>query len=569
MLAFADLARLPLAWDAGNLDQSKADPFAKLLANPDAALIYLFEAHPFAPDIVLSDLALPAPLAWQSLASPTFEYQGGEIAFYASDHGYITEPSDTLPNQPFPPVLDNAYSFEASLFDGVDPFTDDMPEAGFGDIKILNGSDGDFDLMAGLSFAGREVEIKTGGRDFAYADFTTIFRGTASAARWNEDSLSIPLRSRSVVLDNPLTRGFYGGTGGMDGLPDLAGRPKPLTYGRVRQVTPVNIDWAMQIWQIHDGPVQGIDAARDRGLDLAFAADYPTYAALLAAPLSAGSFATCNALGIMRLGAQPDGTVTIDVSGDNAGGYVSMASTIVQRILRTRLGADLSFDSQDFDLASFAAADLIRPWMSVGVHFANEITAQEAIVQVSRAVGGWLTMTRDGQLAMGLHATNPDPVRVLDETMIDDEGIEAVECLPPAWRVRVGYRRMWSVLADKDMADAVSAANRAAFRQEYRYATATDAQIRGAHRDARDVDYVALIDDASQAQSLANALLAAMRQPAYRYRVPIRDLPFRYALGDCVSLRLPRFGFDAGKPLIVVGFQESAREGENVLELWG
>src|SRR3546814_2394009 len=78
----------------------------------------------------------------------------------------------------------------------------------------------------------------------------------------------------------------------------------------------------------------------DLGVALAFGSDRANYAALAGASIASGSYDTCLAEGMIRLGGAPEGRVTCDFRGDAANGvYVATAGGIFRRIVTNRLGA--------------------------------------------------------------------------------------------------------------------------------------------------------------------------------------------------------------------------------------
>jgi hypothetical protein len=109
----------------------------------------------------------------------------------------------------------------------------------------------------------------------------------------------------------------------------------------VNNVTPAQINATNLVYQVHDGAVNAIPAVYDFGYALPTPgtvgpdADYASYAALIAATISNGHYATCKALGLFRLGSTPAGAVTCDVQGDSGGtgGYVTDTASIVRRII--------------------------------------------------------------------------------------------------------------------------------------------------------------------------------------------------------------------------------------------
>ena len=103
----------------------------------------------------------------------------------------------------------------------------------FGEIRLDN-ADGGLDFFRNLAFDGREVVVRLGGRDFAYAEFGVIFRGTAHSAVVDEHQVAVRLRDLQYKLDGPLQTELYDPPGtGEDGL-DLVREDGDLGAGRVR-----------------------------------------------------------------------------------------------------------------------------------------------------------------------------------------------------------------------------------------------------------------------------------------------------------------------------------------------
>ena len=118
---------------------------------------------------------------------------------------------------------------------------------------------------------------------------------------------------------------FYLGTGGTEGGDDLKGKPKPLCFGQVFNVPAVPVDTANLIYQVHDGIINSVTAAYDRGVALNKVGGVP----------AAGEYSDDLANGTFTLGGSPTGTVTADVQGSADPSYVSVTSDIVKRVVKS------------------------------------------------------------------------------------------------------------------------------------------------------------------------------------------------------------------------------------------
>jgi hypothetical protein len=75
-------------------------------------------------------------------------------------------------------------------------------------------------------------------------------------------------RDRGFLLQSPLQTTLYIGTGDEEGDATIQGQPKPLVFGRVRNVAPVLIDPTNLIYQISNAALASIDDVFDQGLAL-------------------------------------------------------------------------------------------------------------------------------------------------------------------------------------------------------------------------------------------------------------------------------------------------------------
>lgn len=146
--------------------------------------------------------------------------------------------------------------------------------------------------------------------------------------------LGLRLKAAGDLFDAEVLRSRYAGTTGAEGTADLKGQLKPWVFGRARNIEPVAINQVDSVFQVSGyGPVQAISAVYERGASFgASIGDYATYAALVAATIPPGRWATCLAQGMFRLGAPPAGVITCDVDGDNTGGFLRRTGAILTEI---------------------------------------------------------------------------------------------------------------------------------------------------------------------------------------------------------------------------------------------
>lgn len=280
-------------------------------------------------------------------------------------------------------------------------------------------------------FADARVRVWVG--DTSATIMTLRFDGRLTGEPDIDDAARIARFSAAVQdgwADDPLLD-LFAGTGGIEGPADLTGQIKPLVLGNARFCGGVLIDNVDNVWMVSNGPVQAVNAAYDRLVSLgASAGDHADLAALLAADIPNGGWATCLALGLVRLGAPPDGRVSFDVSGSNAGtgGYARLPGAIIHRI------ADLAGGT--VNSASLAALDSARPY-NLGLQLREQVTPREVIGRIADSVAAVAGVSLTGELfaqALGM-ASSGEALNADGTSALLVASVEELAKAAPAWRL--------------------------------------------------------------------------------------------------------------------------------------
>jgi hypothetical protein len=470
--------------------------------------------------------------------------------YVSTGAGYASLPGDALTNQPFRGVL-RSFSFTRSIMQNdIGQFT-----TGSGQL-IIDNADAEYDFLP-LSYAidGRPITLKVGRRDASYDQAFTLARLTASAWNIDTDSITIDLVDFSYKLEVPMQPNVYGGTGGVDGGADLAGKRKPLCFGNPQNISPVALVPSLLIYQVHDGSVAGIDNVYDKAAALIGDGDVANYAALTAASVATGHYKTCNSLGLFKLGSAAAGLVTADVRGENGAGYIEKSADIVRWALGHRTVLQ---DPADLDTGSFATVNAAQPApIDYFIGPDDNLTVAAFIQNVMGGIGGWGGHKLDGTFEVRIfNAPSGSSMAsfVRGDMLGGDIKREPLpsKYQPPAYRWRVPYQRNWTVQTS-DLAGSVSATRRAFLSQDVRLAEASSATIQTDHPFAQDRDPVASYfknqaDAAAEAARLID--LFKTTRAVYRMTVPRRAL--RRDVGDQISVTHPRFDLSQGRAMIVL-----------------
>ena len=254
----------------------------------------------------------------------------------------------------------------------------------------------------------------------------------------------------------------YAGTTGAEGPAALKGQAKPLALGAPRYVPGVLVDPATSLFQISAyGPIVAVDAALERLLRYgAPVQDYPDVAALLAAAIPAGRWATAVSGGWARFGAPPVGQVSFLVRGD-AGGIDGWSRLPGQQIRRLAL---LSGGGGRIADASLNALDAARPY-NLSLYLDQQTTARELIQEVAASVNAVAGVSWMGRLfVQPVELGVPTVKLAADGSALPPVAkVRQLEISPPFGKVAITAERTWSVHALGDIAFAATLVDMGAY----------------------------------------------------------------------------------------------------------
>lgn len=297
--------------------------------------------------------------------------------------------------------------------------------------------------------ADARLQLWTGDAGSPWAQWTRRFDGRVSAQpRQADGQAQIEFAVDDRWLDQALLA-TYAGTTGAEGSAELKGQVKPLALGAPRYVAGKLIDAVNHVFQLSGyGPIRRIVAALERLVRFGPAiADYPTYAALVAATVPAGTWATCQAQGLARLGAPPAGQISFLVEGDAAGpdGWARRPGQLVRRL------ALLSGGAGRIDDVSLDALDQARPY-DLSIDLDEQTTARGVIQQIAASVNAVAGVSWLGKLfVLPIGRSAAQVTLAADGSALPAvTSVEQIAAGAPWRKVAITAERAWTVhqLAD-------------------------------------------------------------------------------------------------------------------------
>jgi hypothetical protein len=494
----------------------------------------------------------------------------GERTFLFGDGAWIGRPSDILkPNKLADARIIVAADIERSI-----PVGPDAPRRGevaVGEITLANGDGGLDAFAADYSISGRSIRIYLGAADANFEDFALVQEVFGSHFEADDGALRMRVQSTASFLDTPLQKTRFRGTGGQDGDPDLASRPIPLLYGECFNVSPVLINRDQWIYQLHDGPIHALLAVKERGLLLDDSGDdAPSYGALRALDVAGGEYATCKALGLVKLGlgvGGPEGPITMDVRGETVGGtYNASMGAVLLRLATSRAQLHPSY----LDLNSFG--DLPNGRIGFYADGGEEMSVAQAFDLILGSISGWYATSRSKLLKVG-YAQPPDENDSWRYHFDQNQIFELEEVgreQPPRYEQGALYAKNWTVMAPGDISDAVATAERERLQAGGLYIRQVAAEVRLRDRSAvQGGDIVTYFTEREDAEAVVRRIISMHRQSRRRFQISTPRVSYLVDLSQKVRISYDRHQLAAGKNFLVTGVRDDSRRNRVELTLWG
>jgi hypothetical protein len=305
--------------------------------------------------------------------------------------------------------------------------------------------------FARYSFADARFRLWTGDVDDPANSWIQRFDGRVTAQpQVDAGTATLEFAVDDRWLDAALLT-LYAGTTGAEGPLAMKGQAKPLALGAPRYVPGKLIDSVNNVFQLSAyGAIQAVEAALERLVRFGGSVgDYASYAALVAAPIAAGTWGTCRAQGLVRFGAPTTGQVSFLMQGDVAGpdGWARKPGQLIRRL------ALLAGGTGKIDDASLNALDVARPY-NLSLYVDEQTTARQLIQQIAASVNAvagvsWLGKLFVAPVALGAPTTT---LSADGSTLPPVSAVKQIDIAAPWQKLGLEAEHAWAVHALGDIA---------------------------------------------------------------------------------------------------------------------
>ena len=495
-----------------------------------------------------------------------------EKTLYVGTHGYTTEPTDTPANQFFEPLIESPmlYAMNAWEPDG------QTSRSGHGELRLIN-TEGQLNFLADCALDGRAFRMMCAYEDDDYATFkrNTLMAGTMMVPQWEDDIVVIQLKDKTALFERPFQPSLYTGANvlpaGIEGNDDLKDTRKPYLLGRVLNIAPPNVNTSALIYQVSSGAITDVSAVYAGGVELTKGNNYTSQTDMEANAPAAGAYRVWLAGGCFRLGSDPVKLVTCDAA-EGADAAARYPAQLIKRAVQY-VDATLTLSQSDITALAADAPYECGIWIN-----ANE-TALDVIDSLATGAGAWWTFDATGQFRTGQLKRPNDKTPVATLTAIeilDDRGIERVSTgdgpdgLPPN-EIRLRYGKNYTV-QNNDLFGAVTQARKTWLEKDWRTLAASSSTVKTKYLLSGSIERETPILLKADATTEANRIktLRCQRRDTVRLTVQVApDIQAVLIVGAVIELQYPRYGYDAGRKMVVIGIEHDARIGLFTLTLWG
>ncbi|WP_156439025.1 hypothetical protein, partial [Blastomonas sp. CCH2-E1] len=412
-----------------------------------------------------------------------------------------------------PPVL-TIRLFDGDFSSAVDPgsatFTINLTEV----VKT-------YPNVADYLWAGAPVSIYAEEPGTAWP-WTRRFVGKVSRFEKESSRLQLVAEVDTAALGKDVLSLTYAGTTGIEGGADLKDRPRPWVLGHVKGIEPVQIDVDNSVFQVSGyGPIGSISALYERGSSFGDPmADHADYAALVAATIPPGRWATCLAQGLFRLGAPPFGVITADVEGHKVGSVVPRRTGAIIRTVAAAIGiASGSIDAASMDALDAAVA------RNVGIYLTEQETFIDLAQRMCLPCNAYSGMSWQGEFFAVRPVFGSAALTLHGQGRADPQVLRMVEggVNPPFKKTIFGADKCWRVHSTTDIAYQDILVDRGRYQAGETYRAGNIVDLTDGSRWLYIAD-TATSGNAPQAGSAFWELISDQVQPVYLDGTPMEDL---------------------------------------------
>lgn len=504
----------------------------------------------------------------------------GERTLYLGTATYVSKASDTPALQEYLGYIQDPGDISQYMYASARSFG--KSEVAKGDIVCTNKA-GELDFVSKMGFKSGGLRImQVASRSVALATATNLFAGVPLYPDVGLDKVIFSVSDRLAELDQPAQVEVFAGTNsgstGIEGSADgIKGQTKPFMYGGPLFHVPATfVNESSRIYALnfdYAGATEGvasIAAVYDEGLaktldtGVGTGGNVANLAALQAASITAGQYATCVAEGLFRFSGAANGVVTASVTQAATRNGAEIVKDLIERI---------GFTSSDYVAASFTTLGTDNN-SDMEIYCDKDTTVLSLISEILNGYGAYLIVNTDNKFQVG-RLTNPtagSSVHTFDQWSIQNLKIvssrDPGEGLPPK-QIKINYKKNYRPLADSEFAGGVTETNRLLLGSEWKESVGLENEnVVAKHFNPPIFVFDSHFTDEGDADDEVDRQNTLRQLERKYYSFDTSDLtPLN--IGDIVTLENPRISLSSGKKVAIMGKDILLKKSRISYLVWG
>jgi hypothetical protein len=485
-----------------------------------------------------------------TLVEVTANIAGTDTVFYISNRTYNTTGSDVPANQSYLPILKNSLNYSESI-----PL---MGEASlsYGDISIDN-TNGEYDAWMNYIWVNKPINIFIGDPKFVRDDFTSIYSGIVSDISFSDrNTINISIRSLTQKLNTTLTMAKVGGTGASKDL------LRPLVFGEVHNITPLQIDSQLLKYMVHNGPIERLIEVRDNGVPLSAVVGYTT-------DLTTGTFTLLKPpVGTITCSVQGEQNTINSITGDLVLGTWSFTVAKIIHLIISKY-ASTTVSPSEVDLQAFSDFDVTHQ-QPVGLYITQESNIIGICQELAASVGAQFTSTRAGLitlLKLTVPITDAGSKNITDDDIVRNS-LSISQKVPVQATIKLAYCKNWTI--QTQLLTGIPEEHKTMYLKEYYFVSADDATIRVNYKlpaEPDPVNTLLITDSTGGVTAEATRRLNLWKTPRYVFKLSCIPKFLNIKLGEMIKITHYRFGLATTKSAQVISLQTDWNTGSVSMEV--
>lgn len=498
---------------------------------------------------------------------------------YFGTKSYISKSTDNPSNQEYVGDIRDAGAIEQYMYSVATTFGKSRMSSG--DI-VINNKNGNWDFVRKLGFKKASLKIKQVENEKSSLPLENIFAGTVLYPEVSFDkiifSISDRLKDLDIQAQESLFDGSNSGSTGIEGTEnDIKGSTKPFIYGGPSfNILPPLLNSSSLIYGVNfdfDGDtdsISSINEIRDNGVILTIdnlvgsSGDVSDLATLQSSTITPGRYITCLSEGLFRLGSNPSGIITCDVTESN-----STPGDIVKSLLE-RVG----LTSSDYIDSDFVSLNSILPY-NIEIYVDSDDSVIDVCNELLSDLGAFIFTNSENKISVG-YLKNPDnfqSVKTFDDySVIDfstirsrDEG----DGVPPK-QIKLFYKKNYKQFSDSDFAGSVTPENRELYINEFKINESNiNSNIDLKHHNAPIFNLYSHITNLTDSNTELSRQVTLRQKERNFYSFKTYDDEV-LNIGDIIEIKnSKRFDLSSGKNVIILGKEIEFSKSLVTYIVWG